>query len=202
MNNFYIPDYKEFCNGYEAYGKKERRGIVYFEVSSIISDHWGDPPTMARGISRLIRSWNRYYANFDLDKLIICIDKNFKRLEWFRNNNITSLSDDDGDSIKSLFNQFLDALKRVIDGRKSPVSVGKTLGLLNPNYFPIWDSNIAFKYDCFYLSDDADGPYFEFCKKMKLMAEHVKNYVPNPDDRSLLKRIDEYNYSKYTMHWI
>jgi hypothetical protein len=115
---------------------------------------------------------------------------------------IETLSESDGDTIKNVFNQFNEALKRESDNRKSPVSVAKALCLFATKFLPLWDSNIAFKYNCFYFSDSADDPYFRFCKKMKIMAGHVRNYVPNPDDRSLLKRIDEYNYSKYTMHWI
>jgi len=36
---------------------------------------------------------------------------------------------------------------------------------------------------------------------MKTMAEEVKNYI-TPMERSILKLIDEYNYSKYTQGWI
>jgi hypothetical protein len=41
-----------------------------------------------------------------------------------------------------------------------------------------------------------------FCKKMKLLSEAVGHCVSDSDDRSLLKRIDEYNYAKYTMGWL
>jgi len=61
---------------------------------------------------------------------------------------------------------------------------------------------ITYRYSCSYLSDIADDPYFRFCKKMKIIAEKAREFVPDPDDRALLKRIDEYNYSKYTIHWI
>jgi hypothetical protein len=80
--------------------------------------------------------------------------------------------------------------------------VAKSFNLLAPNFLPLWDSKIAPKYNCFYwFSESAGKKYFDFCKKMQIMAENVRTYVPFPDDRSLLKRIDEFNYSKYTMHW-
>ena len=131
-----------------------------------------------------------------------CIDRNLAILNEWKDENIEALSESDEDTIKNLFNQFNEALKRKSDNRKSPVSVAKALCLFATNFLPLWDSNIAFKYNCFYFSDSADDPYFRFCKKMKIMAEKVREFVPDPDDRSLLKRIDEYNYSKYTMHWI
>ncbi len=182
---------------------REPRGPIYFEALQIVQENWGNSNHMALGIQRLIRSWNRFFANFDLDKLRNCLEKNMLVLSNFRNRNISTLSDDDSESIKNLFNQFLDALKRTRDNTKSPVSVAKALSLLAPHFFPIWDSNIAFAYNCLYvLVDFADDSYIRFCRKMKLMSERIHHCAPNPDDRSLLKRIDEYNYSKYTRHWI
>ena len=40
--------------------------------------------------------------------------------------------------------------------------------------------------------------YVAFCWQMKELAEAAHDYQPDPDDRSLLKRIDEFNYSLYT----
>ena len=157
---------------------------------------------MARGVSVIIRGWNHFYANFDIDNLARCIEGNLTALEDFRNRHINTLSDVDDEAIRSVFNEFVDALRRQKDNKASPVSVAKALNPLAPDFFPIWDSNIAFAYDCFYLADIADSPYIRFCKKNKIMAERVFECVPKHDDRSLLKRIDEYNYSKYTMHWI
>ena len=200
--DFHIPDCDEFRRGYEVYNERERRGFVYFEALSIVSENSENPLGMAQGVNRLIRSWNRFFANFDLNGLVNCIDRNLSVLDGYRARDIESLSDNDEDGIKDLFNEFLDALKRTSDNAKSPVSVAKALSLFAPNFLPIWDSNIAFGYNCFYFSDSADDPYFRFCQKMKIIADKVQNFVPNHDDRSLLKRIDEYNYSKYTMHWI
>ncbi len=61
---------------------------------------------------------------------------------------------------------------------------------------------LPFKYFINRLYSRNAKQYFDFCKKMQIMAEKVRSYVPIPDDRSLLKRIDEFNYAKYTMHWI
>ncbi len=158
---------------------------------------------MAQGIQRLIRAWNRFYANFDLEELSRCLNRNMTILTEFNNRNISTLADSDSDTIRNLFNQFLDALKRTLDNQRSPVSVAKALSLLAPHLFPLWNFNIAFAYQCFYFDADiAADSYIRFCHKMKLLSERVQHCVPNPDDRSLLKRIDEYNYSKYTMYWI
>ena len=201
-HGLYIPEYEEFRKGYESYNRFERRGPIYFEALSVIEHNLGKPYFIAKGIQRLIRCWNRFYANFNFEELVMCVERNKPVIEEFRGRDIKSLSDDDWKGIRNLFNQFLGALKRNIDGRMSPVSVAKSFNLLAPNFLPLWDSNIAFKYDCFYFSESACKQYFDFCKKMQIMAEKVRSYVPIPDDRSLLKRIDEFNYAKYTMHWV
>lgn len=200
--HIYIPGYDEFRSGYESYNRLERRGSVYFEAISVINRNWRNPYLIAKGIERLIHCWNRFYANFSLDELAGCIKRNLPYITKLRNRNIESLCDSDLKAIEDLFNQFVRALRRKIDGRMSPVSVAKSFSLLAPDFLPIWDSNIAFTYNCFYFSETAGKEYFDFCKKMQVVAENVKSYVPRPDDRSLLKRIDEFNYSKYTMHWI
>jgi len=200
--DFYIPDCEEFRRGYEIYNKREKRGLIYFESLRIVTEGWGNPEKMAKGVQRLIRAWNRFYANFNFNDLINCINQNMERLNTFRKKEIFELTEKDDEIIKSLFNEFLFALRREKDKAKSPVSVAKALGLLAPGFLPIWDSNIAFAYHCFYFSDTADSSYIKFCYKMKSLAENIKHCVPNSDDRTLLKRIDEYNYSKYTMNWI
>jgi len=156
---------------------------------------------MAEGVSRLIRSWNRFFANFNLNEFAYCIEKNLKIIKSFRKRNIESLSERDNEIIRDLFNQFLDALKRESDKARSPVSVAKALNPLCPDFFPIWDSSIAIEYDCFYAVFSA-VMYIKFCYKMKLFAGRIKSCVPKLDDRSILKRIDEYNYSRYSRHWI
>lgn len=201
-SNLYIPSRKEFRKGYEAYNQREKRGFVYFEALETVEENWGSAGQMARGVQRLVRSWNRFYANFSFSDLTRFMGDNIGDLNTYRDKHIRDLNDADDDRIRQLFKKLLQALKREADGALSPVSVAKAFGVLGPNFLPIWDSHIAFRYDCLYFSDTADEPYLRFCHKMKALSERVQNYVPDPDDRSLLKRIDEYNYSKYTMFWI
>ena len=199
--DFHVPSCEEFRTGYESYGR-ENKGSIYFDALSVIAEFWGNAEGMAKGVNRIVRGWNRFYANFDFDSLVKCIDKNLPILEQFKNRDIFSLTDNDNVSIKNLFVHFNDALKRAKDGAKSPVSVAKALSPMATSFFPLWDSNIALQYECWYFSDTDGEPYVKFCKKMKLLSESVVHCVPEDDDRSLLKRIDEYNYSKYTMGWL
>lgn len=200
--DFHIPDCEEFRRGYIAYNEREERGVVYFEALKLVQGNWGNPIPMAQGIQDLIRSWNPRYANFDFSELSNFLTRNMIILEKFRFRNINNLSDKDSKEIIELFKQLLHALKRRGDNKKSPVSVAKSLSLLATHFFPIWDSEIAWRYGCIYIADDADSEYIKFSYKMRFMSDRVHSCVPNSDDRSLLKRIDEYNYSKYTKNWI
>jgi len=198
MTNFHIPDCEEFKDGINAYNMKEKRGPIWFSALSTVTTNWGKPAKMAEGIHELIKGWNRFYSDIDLQKLSTCIKKNQTTLTGLKGRHIISLSNKDIPIIEDLFRQFLSALARVKDDRESPVSVAKAFSLLAPDFLPIWDILIAWAYG----SITASGTYIPFCLKMKILYEKVKHCIPPGDDRSLLKRIDEYNYSKYTMKWI
>jgi hypothetical protein len=162
---------------------------------------------MADGLGVLLLTWNQAfyrYGIFDFDKLERCIAGNFQKIESFKNRNILSLSIYDEDDIKDLFVIFLEALQ--IDagkrqGSKSPVAVAKALHLLAPNLLPLWDEKIARAYGCYYYNKDPAGKYVLFCEITKTIADKIKNYIDR-SDKTLVKLIDEYNYSKYTKGWI
>jgi hypothetical protein len=125
------------------------------------------------------------------------------KLESFRNRTIFTLSEKDEQDIEDLFNAFLKALQ-IASGKskekKSQVAVAKALHLLAPAFFPLWDKEIASAYGCYYNEEPA-ATYLAFCKLTKTIAEKVKDYVPQTN-KTLLKLLDQYNYSKYTQEWI
>jgi len=84
--------------------------------------------------------------------------------------------------------------------KRSPVAVSKALHLLAPNFFPLWDDKISRAYGCYYDVNPAEK-YVSFCKSTKTIADKVKDYIIR-SDKTLIKLIDEYNYSKYTQRWI
>ncbi|MEW6526409.1 MAG: hypothetical protein AB1444_07085 [Spirochaetota bacterium] len=201
-----IPNREGFLKGCEEFEKHEKRDSMYKVATFLVSHFWGKPSDMADGLGVLLLTWNQAfyrYGIFDFDKLEECIKVNFRKIENFRNRDISSLSNSDEEDIKDLFNKFLVALQ--IDsgknqGRKSPVAVAKALHLLAPKFFPLWDDKIARAYGYYYNENPAER-YVSFCKKTKAIAHEVKNYS-NRSDKTLIKLIDEYNYSKYTQGWI
>jgi len=201
-----IPNKEEFMNYIREFEKHEKRDAMYKVSMFIINSFWGNPKKVTDGLGVLLLTWNQAfyrYGLFDFDKLEECIKRNSQKLEEFRNRDILNLSQQDEESIKILFNDFLDALKISSGkkaGNKSPVSVAKALHLLAPKFFPLWDDRIARAYMCYY-SKDPEKRYIDFCKLMKKIAEKIKNFNIENSDKTILKLIDEYNYAKYTKLW-
>jgi len=125
--DFHVPNREEFVRGHELFNQRGPQGIdnIWFEALSIVQNNWGNAARMTQGISRLVRAWNRFFANFDLESMTACVDRNLTALSNSRNRNINSLSEEDITRIKNLFNDFLISLQRMRDNRKSPVSVAK-----------------------------------------------------------------------------
>jgi len=197
---------KEFYKGIEEFEKREKRDAMYKVATFIISHYWGRPFDMANGLGVLLLTWNQAfyrYGNFDFDKLERYIDINFKELENFRKRRITSLLESDEKDITDLFREFLEALQidsGIIQGRTSPVAVSKALHLLAPDFFPIWDQKIAKAYGYNYYKNP-EKKYFSFCRIIKDVADKVEDYVVR-SDKTLVKLIDDYIFSKYTGGWI
>ncbi|NIA11976.1 MAG: hypothetical protein GWP10_20210 [Nitrospiraceae bacterium] len=223
--SIYIPSEEEFKEGIEEFKRHEKRDAMYKVATFLVSYFWNKSsnnkssnmtdssmPNVADGLGVLLLTWNQAfyrYGSFDFDKLENCINNNKSRIEKFRRRNISSFSEKDIRDIKDTFNDFLEALQTDSGNMKvkrSPVAVAKALHLLAPKFFPLWDKEIAKKYRCNYNNNPAEK-YIKFMKLMKRFAEEIrkdKGYTNSPDcqGRTLLKLIDEYNYSKYTKGWI
>lgn len=210
-----IPEESEFLDKCNKFQKDERRDLYYTVATAHVSDHLNDPVSMANGVALLLLNWNWDFYRFgqspeplDFEKLEKCIDKNCAIINSFRSRDLSTLSEKDEQSIKQLFDQFFEATMLVSDkikDRKSSVSVAKALHVLAPTFFPLWDSSIAESYAkaSGKKYESKSEEYIYFCKQIKYIYEHVKNYEGLKNDnklskKNLIKLIDEYNYSKYT----
>jgi hypothetical protein len=192
----------ELKNGFDEFKKHEARDSMY-KIATFIVDHfWGQPREMADGLGVLLLTWNQAfyrYGSLDFEALESCLARNHQILDTLRNRNILTYTPADDEIISLLYGQFLESLQISdgnMKGRKSPVSVAKALHLLAPAFFPLWDDKIAREYECHY-------EYIPFIRKMKDMASLLEPVVDiQKGGRTLLKLIDEYNYSKFTKKWI
>jgi hypothetical protein len=201
-----IPSKETFLRGISEYERREKRDSMYKVATFVLSHFWGNPADMADGLGVLLLTWNQAfyrYGTLDFDRLERCIGANLETIDSFRRRDISSLSTDDEEQVIRLFDDFLEALE--IDsggsqGKRSPVAVSKALHLLAPGFFPLWDDKIARQHGCHYSADPA-GKYVDFSWITKAIADVVGGYVDNPS-RTIVKLIDQYNYSRFTRGWM
>jgi hypothetical protein len=202
-----IPNPDEFIRGFRAFRTNEPRDAMYKVATFLISHFWGHYTNMTNALGVLLLTWNQAcyrYGSFSYDALEDCLRESWPDIETFRQRDIFSLSETDKQETRALFDKFLKALQIAAgksQGRKSPVAVSKALHLLAPKFFPLWDDKIARGYSCHYSKHPTEK-YYAFSGKIKAVAEVVSEYEGLPEDVTILKLIDEYNYAKYTKKWI
>jgi len=205
-----FPRISEFWAGSREFRKHEKRDAMYKVATRLINEYWGKPAEVADGLGVLLLTWNQAlyrYGIFDFDKLESFLRDRKKVLSDFRKRDILSWSQKDDLNVKTLFSDLMKAL--IAEGkdgklRKSPVGVAKALHLIAPNFFPIWDIEISKGYGChWYKSEFAPEKYIYFCKKIMDFVQYLLDQrIKDKTGMTLLKIIDEYNYSKFTKGWI
>jgi len=203
----WIPTVAEFVRGYTAFQRHEHRDAMYKVASFLVEHFWDKPKEIADALGVLLLTWNQAlyrYGLFSFHRLERCIERNKILLAHFRERDILSFQLADQKAIGKLFGEFLEALQiteGVKRGVKSPVATAKVLHLLAPHFFPLWDDKIAKGYKCNYTNDPA-AKYLAFYSKTLAIARFIASQkTPLPVGKSLLKLIDEFNYSKYTKKW-
>jgi hypothetical protein len=198
-----VPSETEFKAAITAYRTREARGPIYFQALQHITEHWGNAVEMATGIGLLLRSWHNAFYRFgpyDPARLTACLDENMLILGTLRERVINSFAADDESQVRRLFSTVTAALKGGKKGtQESTVATAKAMHLLAPGFLPLWDNPIADAYGQFPMSAHN---YISFCGQIKQLASAVEGYVPNPDDCTILKRVDEFNYAVFTQRWV
>ena len=141
---------------------------------------------------------------FDQGKLEGVLQKNWQLIAGFRQREITSLTAADRAPVRALFAALLSALKVQSGkrtGKTSPVAVARTLHLVAPQFFPLWDRPIAIQYGCRYDRFPAGAIYLRFCEIVRAMVIELSPHVAQ-SSKSLLKQIDEFNHARFVMGWI
>ena len=195
------------CRAFEDW---EPRDSMYRVSTFLVHEWWGNPAKLVDALSVLLLIWNGAfyrYGSFNEDALESCLRQNEEKLNAFRDREISAFSATDEADTERLFLLLSQALKRTVDGVESPVSVGKALHLLAPNFFPLWDQYIAPAHGCPYMGELPSVAYIVFTRKIRAITVQLKAELASDGDgrkdwlsrKTLLKRIDEYNYMKYTV---
>ena len=156
--------------------------------------------TLSEALAVLLQTWNRAYYRFrpfddgHFDKIDYLVEKYAKEIITdFRNRSILSLCENDEDKICKIFGAFEQVL--------GPVGAAKSLHLLAPQFFPLWDRAIAEAYSVPMGSVGTNaGRYWDFMEISRKQYETLNKILPQ--EKNFLKSIDEYNYCHYTKHWI
>ena len=204
------PTKSEFLKRVKAFNKHEKRNPMYKVAIELVSNSWGKWDKVTDGLGVLLLTWNNAlyrYGIFDFNKLETSLRRWRQELNQFRGRTIKSLNEKDEKTINAIFENLLRAL--ISEGkngklRKSPVAVAKALHLLAPDFFPLWDNEIAIGYKCHWIgSEKASEKYIQFCWASKRFVEYLRQlHIPKDPDKSWLKLIDEYAYAKFTYDWI
>jgi hypothetical protein len=230
VNNSPGPlDYIHLLRGCNSYIDNEGRDAMYRMATFLVSHFFerGDLPRTTEAIGVILLTWNRAFylgGYMDYNKLEECLGKWNAKLRAYRERDIFTLRQDEENEIYELFGDFQSALYRLRKGKieLAPVSASKSLHIIAPNFFPLWDNKIAREYGFGWDTGAGNAPqsYFNFQQKTLEVANRMVNGIkekmgikskeevvkwlslqhPIKDPpRTILKLIDEFNYAEYTL---
>ncbi len=196
------PSIKDLERARKVFLKNEPRDLFYKVATELIelSIKEKTKVTLSEALAVLLQTWNRayyQYRGFDNEhfkKIDNLVEKySGSIINNFRNRSILLLLEKEKDKIFKIFSDFEKVL--------GPVGVAKSLHLLAPRFFPIWDRTIVKAYGIYLgtIGTNADR-YWKFIKISKKQCKELERKLPK--ENNPLKYIDEYNYCHYTKNWI
>ena len=174
-------DYKDLLRGCAGYIEHEKRDAMYKLARKLIKEANWRSQELAEGLGVLLLTWNAAfytkYGSFDFDVLEDYLKQNTTMLKEYSERNILSYSNADDNQIQTVFKELLEVTKSVKKIGRTPVGVSKTLHLLAPNYFSLWDTAIAKEYKVYWYSppDKAPKKYTEFQSMSYEIAKNILN---------------------------
>lgn len=199
---FYSPTIEEIESARESFEENEPRDLFYRAATELVdlAIRKETTLTVVEAIAILLRTWNQMFYRFhqafnnehlrEIERLIISYDQIIRD---FRQRTIESLSEKDKITVAELFREF-----EIVLG---PVGAAKSLHLLAPQFFPLWDNKIARNYNVPLIGRGFNSSrylrFMRITKQQSLSLGGEQNIGRNP-----LKALDEFNYCRYTQNWI
>ncbi len=192
-----LTDVQNARNEYEA---NEPRDLFYKAATELVSLALAGTTTLSisEAIAVLLQTWNREYYRFrkfnaqhftDIDNLL---SSQRAALSTARTNKIQSLNSSDKTTVIQTFREFELVL--------GPVGAAKSLHLLAPGYFPLWDRAIAEAYVGNLGKAGTNGP--RFWQMMCYASQQAQALIASGFTGNPLKAIDEFNYCHCSKRWI
>lgn len=155
--------------------------------------------SVTEALAVLLQTWNMAFYRFrpftkqhfcDIERVVTA---HLGELIAFRQRSIATFCKEDVTVVTGIFDQFEAVL--------GPVGAAKSLHLLAPHFFPLWDRAIAKAYGVDLRKAGRNAAAFvQLMMVSKVQVESLGGEATL--GRNPLKAIDEYNYCKYTKKWI
>jgi hypothetical protein len=198
---FHTPTVQELETARVAFEQNEPRDLFYRAATELVdlAIQQATSLNLAEALAVLLQTWNRafyQYHKFDaqhFSDIERVVNKHVQSLAVQRSRSIESFCDQDEAAIGEIFANFEQVL--------GPVGAAKSLHLLAPRFFPLWDRSIAYAYDLALQQRGRNTKrYLDFMQITK--DQSVALGGEKAIGRNPLKALDEYNYCRYTKGWI
>jgi hypothetical protein len=193
-----MPTAAQLQQARTAYEENEPRALFYRTALELIrlAEAGLTQITMAEALSGLLMTWNASYYRFhgkfseqhfqDIEALL---GRRQAQAVAYRPRRLEDLDDQEQEAIEDLFGDFAAVL--------GVTGAAKTLHLLAPRFFPLWDSKIADAYGTGTgHRGSKENRYWRFMQKVR--DECVQLGGEAQWGESLVKRIDEFNYCTHS----
>jgi len=196
-----VPTEQDLKLARETFLENEPRDLFYRVATELIqlSIEGKTQITLPEALAVLLQTWNRSYYRFkpfdNQHYTNICnlLERLSTSVFRFRERSILSLAKDDLSNIVEIFDEFEQVLGRV--------GAAKSLHLLAPKFFPLWDGAIAKAYKVSLGPVGSNsGKYLKFMLSVRHQCKQLQEL--RLQEQNILKRIDEYNYCHFTNKWI
>ena len=195
-----MPSASELEHAHQIFFEKENRDVFYRSAIILMPLAFNNQVNLSPVdvVAIVLQTWNKQYYRFhpwnaehsdSIEQLFM--DSRYQ-ISITRDRHISSCTRGlQGDElwICLTFSSFQKVL--------GPVGAAKVLHLLAPQFFPLWDRNIAAK--AYKVPLDMTG-YVAMIRTVQFQRERIGGNLPTPDN--FLKLIDEYNYCRYSKNWI
>lgn len=196
------PSVKQLEEAHRLFLDNEPRDLFYRAATELVALALKGETnlSLSEAIAVLLQTWNKAYYQyfrfdhqhfFEIDKLL----NQYQELliSQLRPRSICSLCEEDKPKAEAIFEAFETIL--------GPTGAAKALHLLAPGFFPLWDGAIAKAYGSAFKPRGKNGKgYWDFMVRVRSLCEHLSSSISQ--EVKLLKLLDEYNYCKYTKHWL
>ncbi len=196
-----FPTRIDLERAHEAFRANEPRDLFYRAATELteLALAGRTSLTLSEALAILLQTWNKAYyryKRFDRQhfRAIECLLSEHKApLARFRMRDIDGLLPHEAPEVEGTFQAFENVL--------GPVGAAKALHVQAHRFFPLWDGAIARAYSLKFGRAGTNGhKYFSFmsiCRQQIARLGGIEAAGDNP-----LKALDEYNYCKYTTHWM